>query len=75
MLEGHGFWRLPAASKIARALEEYRLAWLEDMLLAHDIDAIAELQGIDVDADPRQRVPGHPATSTCRCSSGARRTS
>ncbi len=44
MIEGHGFWRLPAAVKIARALEEYDIEWLEDMLLAHDIGAIASLR-------------------------------
>ncbi|MCY7419387.1 MAG: hypothetical protein LH650_13025, partial [Chloroflexi bacterium] len=43
MIEGHGFWRLPAAVKIARALEEYDIEWVEDMLLAHDIGAIASL--------------------------------
>jgi galactonate dehydratase len=43
MVEGHGFWRLPAAVKIARALEEYDVEWIEDMLLAHDIEAIATL--------------------------------
>ena len=43
MIEGHGFWRLPAAIKIARALEDYDIEWIEDMLLAHDIGAIAEL--------------------------------
>ncbi len=44
MIEGHGFWRLPAAIRIARALEPYDIEWLEDMLLAHDIGAIAELK-------------------------------
>lgn len=44
MIDGHGFWRLPAAIKIARALEEYDIEWLEDMLLAHDIGALAELK-------------------------------
>ena len=43
MIEGHGFWRLPAAVKIARALEDYDIEWIEDMLLAHDIGAIADL--------------------------------
>ncbi len=43
MIEGHGFWRLPAAVKIARALEEYDVEWVEDLLLAHDIGAIASL--------------------------------
>jgi L-alanine-DL-glutamate epimerase-like enolase superfamily enzyme len=44
MIEGHGFWRLPAAIRIARALEQYDIEWLEDMLLAHDIGALAELK-------------------------------
>ena len=44
MIDGHGFWRLPAAIKIARALEEYDIEWIEDMLLAHDIGALAELK-------------------------------
>jgi L-alanine-DL-glutamate epimerase-like enolase superfamily enzyme len=44
MIEGHGFWRLPAAIRIARALEAYDIEWLEDMLLAHDIGALAELK-------------------------------
>jgi len=43
MIEGHGLWRLPAAVKIARALEEYDVEWVEDLLLAHDIGAIASL--------------------------------
>ncbi len=43
MIEGHGFWRLPAAIKIARALEDYDIEWIEDMLLAHDIGAIGDL--------------------------------
>jgi galactonate dehydratase len=43
MIEGHGFWRLPAAIKIARALEDYDIEWIEDMLLAHDMGAIADL--------------------------------
>ena len=43
MIEGHGFWRLPAAVKIARALEEYDIEWLEDMLLGYDIGALGEL--------------------------------
>jgi L-alanine-DL-glutamate epimerase-like enolase superfamily enzyme len=44
MIEGHGFWRLPAAIRIARALEPFDIEWLEDMLLAHDIGALAELK-------------------------------
>jgi L-alanine-DL-glutamate epimerase-like enolase superfamily enzyme len=44
MLEGHGLWSLPAAQAIARAVEPYRLAWLEDLMRADDIDALAELR-------------------------------
>lgn len=44
MVEGHGLWSLPAALKIARALEEFRPAWLEDLIRADDIDALAELR-------------------------------
>jgi L-alanine-DL-glutamate epimerase-like enolase superfamily enzyme len=44
MLEGHGLWSLPAALKIARAVEEFRPAWLEDLMRADDVDALAELR-------------------------------
>ena len=44
MLEGHGLWSLPAAQKIARAVQEFRPAWLEDLMRADDIDALAELR-------------------------------
>jgi L-alanine-DL-glutamate epimerase-like enolase superfamily enzyme len=32
MVEFHGFWNLPSAVAIARALEPYNVAWLEEML-------------------------------------------
>jgi L-alanine-DL-glutamate epimerase-like enolase superfamily enzyme len=44
MLEGHGLWSLPAAVKIARAVEEFRPAWLEDLMRADDVEALAELR-------------------------------
>jgi galactonate dehydratase len=44
MLEGHGLWSLPAALKIARAVEEFRPAWLEDLMRADDIEALGELR-------------------------------
>jgi galactonate dehydratase len=44
MLEGHGLWSLPAALKIARAVEEFRPAWLEDLMRADDVQAFAELR-------------------------------
>jgi galactonate dehydratase len=44
MLEGHGYWNLLSAKKIASAVEEYQPAWLEDMILPHNIDALLELK-------------------------------
>jgi galactonate dehydratase len=45
MVEGHGLWSLPAAKKIARALDhEIKPYWLEDLMRADDIDGLAELQ-------------------------------
>ncbi len=44
MVEGHGFWSLPAAKRIAHALEEFTPAWIEDLMRADDIGALAELQ-------------------------------
>jgi L-alanine-DL-glutamate epimerase-like enolase superfamily enzyme len=43
MIEGHGFRTLPAAVKIARALEEYNPAWIEDLILADDPTALGAL--------------------------------
>ena len=44
MVEGHGLWSLPAAKMIAGALEEFRPAWLEDLMRADDLDALADLR-------------------------------
>jgi galactonate dehydratase len=44
MVEGHGLWSLPAAKKIAHAVEEFQPAWIEDLMRADDIGALAELQ-------------------------------
>ena len=44
MVEGHGLWSLPAAKQIARALEPFRPAWLEDLTRADDLDALADLR-------------------------------
>ena len=32
MIEGHGLWNLPTSVRIAKALEPYNVAWLEEML-------------------------------------------
>jgi len=44
MVEGHGLWSLPAAKRIAHALEEFEPFWLEDLMRADDVGALAELQ-------------------------------
>jgi L-alanine-DL-glutamate epimerase-like enolase superfamily enzyme len=44
MIEGHGYWSLPAAKRIAGGLEEFRPAWLEDLMRADDVSALAALQ-------------------------------
>ena len=43
MIEGHGFWSLPAAMQLARALVEYEPAWIEDLIRADDPTALAAL--------------------------------
>ncbi len=43
MIEGHGLWDLATAKKIAAATEPYRLAWLEDLVIGSDIEAVGEL--------------------------------
>jgi galactonate dehydratase len=42
MIEFHGLWRLPAALDIARALEDYKVFWLEDPIAMHHFDDLAE---------------------------------
>ncbi|MCC6854559.1 MAG: mandelate racemase/muconate lactonizing enzyme family protein [Microbacteriaceae bacterium] len=44
MLEGHGYWNLTSAQQIAAAVEEFSPAWLEDMIIPNDIDALLELK-------------------------------
>lgn len=43
-LEGHSCWSLPAAIRIARALEPYSPMWLEDLLHARDPRAWRQLR-------------------------------
>lgn len=42
LAELHSKWDLPAAIKIARALEEYEPSWIEDPLRMNCLDALAE---------------------------------
>lgn len=43
-VEFHGFWSLPAAARIARALEPYGILWLEEMLPQDNLAAYAALK-------------------------------
>lgn len=43
-IEGHGNWNLPAAVKIAHALEPLRPLWLEDMVWPDNPRVLAELR-------------------------------
>jgi galactonate dehydratase len=43
-IEGHACWNVPSAIKIARALEEYNIMWLEDMIAADNTDVLVQLR-------------------------------
>lgn len=42
-MEFHGYWNLPSAIRIARALEPYNILWLEEMLPQDNAEAYARL--------------------------------
>jgi len=42
-MEFHGYWNLPSASRIARALEPYNILWLEEMLPQDNLESYARL--------------------------------
>lgn len=42
-MEFHGYWNLPSAIKIARALEPYGILWLEEMLPQDNIQVYRQL--------------------------------
>lgn len=44
MIEGHGYWHLAPAIKIAHELEAFRPAWLEDLILAHRTSELRRLR-------------------------------
>jgi len=44
MVEGHGFWSLSAATRIARALEPFEPMWIEDLMLANQPKALRRLR-------------------------------
>jgi galactonate dehydratase len=44
MMEGHGYWSLPAAVRIAKALEPYQPFWLEDFMKPDSPQTLAQLR-------------------------------
>ena len=44
MMEGHGHWKLPAAVRIAEALEPYKPMWLEDFIKPDKPSTLAQLK-------------------------------
>jgi L-alanine-DL-glutamate epimerase-like enolase superfamily enzyme len=44
LMEGHGYWKLPAAVRIARALEPYQPFWLEDFIKPDTPATLAQLR-------------------------------
>lgn len=44
MLDGHGFFQLPAALRIARAMRDLDVLWLEDVIRPDSIDTIADFR-------------------------------
>lgn len=44
MLDGHGFFQLPAAVRIARAMREIDPLWLEDVIRPDCVDTIADFR-------------------------------
>ncbi len=44
MLECHSLWSLPAALRIARAMEKYDLAWMEDPIQANGMGSLADFR-------------------------------
>ena len=45
MVEGHGLWSLPAARRIAAAVEEFEPFWIEDLMRPESVSALADLRG------------------------------
>lgn len=44
MIEGHGFFQLPSALRLAEALREIRPFWLEDVLRVDNVDTLADFR-------------------------------
>ncbi|MGH3147684.1 MAG: mandelate racemase/muconate lactonizing enzyme family protein [Rubrobacter sp.] len=62
MVEFHSLWDLPAAKKIARALEPFEPYWFEDPVKADDLDALAEFaDSTHVPVTASETLSGRPA--------------
>lgn len=44
MVEGHGLWSLPAARRIASAVEEFDPYWIEDLIRPESVSTLVELR-------------------------------
>ncbi len=44
MMEGHGYWKVPPAIRIAEALEPYKPMWLDDFIKPDNPHSLAELR-------------------------------
>jgi galactonate dehydratase len=44
MVEGHGLWSLPAARRIAAAVEEFQPFWIEDLMRPESVSTLVELR-------------------------------
>jgi L-alanine-DL-glutamate epimerase-like enolase superfamily enzyme len=44
MVEGHGHWSLPAAIRIAKAVEDFEPLWIEDLIRPDSVGALVELR-------------------------------
>ncbi|WP_437194030.1 mandelate racemase/muconate lactonizing enzyme family protein [Planctomicrobium sp. SH527] len=44
IIDGHGFFQLPAAIRIAKALQEFDILWAEDMMRVDSIDTLADFR-------------------------------
>lgn len=43
LIECHGLWQLPAATRLVRALEPYDIFWIEDPIRPDNVSALSEL--------------------------------
>jgi len=44
MVEGHGLWSLPAARRIAAAVDEFDPFWIEDLMRPESVSSLADLR-------------------------------